>query len=621
MGSSWTPGPRLSEPQARYDTVEAGHFARKIIECNRKLREMATDMDAAHVSPEDKLQEYLIWLALNASATPMPNPGRTLINNWAQAVIPLSYSKDAIIGVVECEIDLLFAQKAAKGPIIAIKAKKEVRDRAVNKLALHRRETHWKSGTIGSLANLSISSTGGSGGLKIKTVLSPEWVFPVDGIVTPLVANDSVKTTSKDAEPPSYLWPRPSKDQSPSAAAATWPQSPEASLPSPRHQHQPTKGNLAIEDPKPVIYVCKRCERPGHCVEDCPTNLDSRYDRRPGHDYFCNICGKRDDHYLNLCPRNTQPSSLTVLRKQRDSRSYRGSIGRVDSYRPDSSYRPYGREQREQRDKDRKISTSLLYENDSADNEGGSYSTKRKLRIPLAEDKHGRLSPYDDDEGGQIPLAGPSTRAKRLRTRMPSPEADKASAIHQPAFSGGQASSPYLCGDAQNIGEYPVGNDNRLPTAMQVEAATNIFKAAVDADATKSRQACHEMRATSDLQQAMVDWRIEATSTQTTQKSVERQQPLDSIQALIESQGYPRPRRPRLTALNLWDQSTSWLKIPEPLGEAAEKSDEPTEKSDALMDDGSGSSSSSSNWLVDFMMKEVGENDAVAKMEDTAGEH
>ncbi|KAJ1333389.1 Zinc knuckle [Microdochium nivale] len=65
----------------------------------------------------------------------------------------------------------------------------------------------------------------------------------------------------------------------------------------------------------PKGYNCKRCGRPGHWLQQCPTNLDPSYDVPPYRDYRCDICGARGVHFVILCPRNRDPASLTRQRQ------------------------------------------------------------------------------------------------------------------------------------------------------------------------------------------------------------------------------------------------------------------------------------------------------------------
>ncbi|KAK7956278.1 DWNN-domain-containing protein [Apiospora aurea] len=109
---------------------------------------------------------------------------------------------------------------------------------------------------------------------------------------------------------------------------------------------------------KPQAYLCKRCHKAGHIVQDCPTNLDPRYDTPPAPDYLCNFCGKVGVHLGTLCPDNRLPWSLTTKRKDaaakrlaRDSENWQDRRERSpvrlslpirqcsDSYRPGSSPR------------------------------------------------------------------------------------------------------------------------------------------------------------------------------------------------------------------------------------------------------------------------------------------
>ncbi|KAI0913236.1 hypothetical protein F4823DRAFT_87087 [Ustulina deusta] len=51
-------------------------------------------------------------------------------------------------------------------------------------------------------------------------------------------------------------------------------------------------------------------------LQDCPTNLDPRYDQAPARDYRCIFCGQHGDHYATLCPKNPHENSLTKQREK-----------------------------------------------------------------------------------------------------------------------------------------------------------------------------------------------------------------------------------------------------------------------------------------------------------------
>ncbi|KAI1295820.1 hypothetical protein F5Y03DRAFT_410425 [Xylaria venustula] len=63
-------------------------------------------------------------------------------------------------------------------------------------------------------------------------------------------------------------------------------------------------------------YICKRCNKSGHMIQHCPTNLDPRYDQEPDQDYRCDFCGRHGNHYATLCPKNPHESSLTKQRER-----------------------------------------------------------------------------------------------------------------------------------------------------------------------------------------------------------------------------------------------------------------------------------------------------------------
>ncbi|KAL7627827.1 hypothetical protein AAE478_002022 [Parahypoxylon ruwenzoriense] len=120
--------------------------------------------------------------------------------------------------------------------------------------------------------------------------------------------------------------------------------------------HSPPKG-----------YVCKRCDRPGHWIQLCPTNLDPSWDKPPAPNYRCEICGAKGEHFATLCPQNKKEVSLTRQRQRAagrsrtptrdDGRHYRGRRSPLrrrsrspvirsrrkgyDIYRPDDSWRDW----------------------------------------------------------------------------------------------------------------------------------------------------------------------------------------------------------------------------------------------------------------------------------------
>ncbi|TRX98296.1 hypothetical protein FHL15_000941 [Xylaria flabelliformis] len=59
-----------------------------------------------------------------------------------------------------------------------------------------------------------------------------------------------------------------------------------------------------------------RADRRGrHWIQLCPTNLDPHYDQAPAHDYRCNFCGRKGDHFATLCSKNPYEGSLAKQRE------------------------------------------------------------------------------------------------------------------------------------------------------------------------------------------------------------------------------------------------------------------------------------------------------------------
>ncbi|KAI0196110.1 hypothetical protein EV127DRAFT_497438 [Xylaria flabelliformis] len=71
----------------------------------------------------------------------------------------------------------------------------------------------------------------------------------------------------------------------------------------------------------PKNYICRRCQKPGHWIQLCPTNLDPHYDQAPAHDYRCNFCGRKGDHFATLCSKNPYEGSLAKQREHAVART------------------------------------------------------------------------------------------------------------------------------------------------------------------------------------------------------------------------------------------------------------------------------------------------------------
>ncbi|KAI8950940.1 hypothetical protein F4801DRAFT_589989 [Xylaria longipes] len=105
--------------------------------------------------------------------------------------------------------------------------------------------------------------------------------------------------------------------------------------------------DLELSTP-PKNYICRRCHEPGHWIQHCPTNLDPRYDSAPAHDYRCNFCGRKGDHFATLCSKNPNEGSLTKQREHaiaetREPRTPTRSSRRHYQHQESSATRSRGR--------------------------------------------------------------------------------------------------------------------------------------------------------------------------------------------------------------------------------------------------------------------------------------
>ncbi|KAK5628311.1 hypothetical protein RRF57_004026 [Xylaria bambusicola] len=77
---------------------------------------------------------------------------------------------------------------------------------------------------------------------------------------------------------------------------------------------------VGSESPEPFArmnnYICDRCNKPGHLIQHCPTNLDPHYDQEPFPEYRCKHCGQHGNHIAALCPKNPSESSLAKQRER-----------------------------------------------------------------------------------------------------------------------------------------------------------------------------------------------------------------------------------------------------------------------------------------------------------------
>ncbi|KAK6957614.1 hypothetical protein Daesc_000401 [Daldinia eschscholtzii] len=90
----------------------------------------------------------------------------------------------------------------------------------------------------------------------------------------------------------------------------------------------------------PYGYICKRCDRPGHWIQLCPTNLDPSWDQPPPQSYRCEICKVSGKHFATLCPRNEYELSLTQQRLRIKARPKTPTWDKHSYYRDRSPFTP-----------------------------------------------------------------------------------------------------------------------------------------------------------------------------------------------------------------------------------------------------------------------------------------
>ncbi|KXX83329.1 E3 ubiquitin-protein ligase RBBP6 [Madurella mycetomatis] len=91
----------------------------------------------------------------------------------------------------------------------------------------------------------------------------------------------------------------------------------------------------SISKRRSLGYVCNRCRIPGHLLQNCPTDTDSAFDKKPQEDYKCRICKKTGDHLFTLCPNNRDPKSLTQQRRHNVEKSAKSGANHRHDYGSD----------------------------------------------------------------------------------------------------------------------------------------------------------------------------------------------------------------------------------------------------------------------------------------------
>lgn len=51
----------------------------------------------------------------------------------------------------------------------------------------------------------------------------------------------------------------------------------------------------------PCTYICRRCNEPGHWIQQCTVQSQNNYNNKPPDGYVCKVC-QSSDHYVKQCP-------------------------------------------------------------------------------------------------------------------------------------------------------------------------------------------------------------------------------------------------------------------------------------------------------------------------------
>ncbi|KAK1755940.1 hypothetical protein QBC47DRAFT_413668 [Echria macrotheca] len=159
----------------------------------------------------------------------------------------------------------------------------------------------------------------------------------------------------------------------------------------------------------PPSYICKRCEEPGHFVQDCPTNGDPRYDLAPPPGYICDACGK-PGHFISECRRRIEFLEWATTPRIFPPR-------RPDE-QDDDGPRRHEPEQRAEnlRERSRQRSASPRERNrrDESVQRGWRHRSRSRLRHNGARNEHSEVEPKgkERDVQGTVPKRGRGSTLK-----------------------------------------------------------------------------------------------------------------------------------------------------------------------------------------------------------------